>query len=60
MEAIKTLVGLIYDGGCSETTGKKIVEVVKAMKNLGLPITSLVRVGLNEVENNFNGILNID
>ena len=60
VEAIKTLVSLIYDGGCSETTGKKIVEVVKAMKNLGLPITSLVRVGLNEVENNFNGILNID
>ena len=44
VEVILTLVKIIYEGGSTETEVEKVIEFLKLMKNIGLPLTSLSRV----------------
>ena len=49
VEIISSLVKIIYDGGPTEVEGDKVIEILKVMKNVGLPLPSLSRVRLKRV-----------
>ena len=46
VEIILSLVKIIYEGGTTEVEVDKVVEILKVMKNIGLPLSSLSRVRL--------------